>query len=107
MWEAARKLWSMLHDLKRYVRGNASIIVDYCSRQRSGQRVSTSLVESAVNRLVNRRMNKSQQMRWSPVGAHRLLQVRAAVINGEFDNLVRRSAVEQAANDNPALRLAA
>jgi hypothetical protein len=32
--------------------------------------------------LVNRRMNKSQQMRWSRRGADRLLQVRCAVYNG-------------------------
>jgi hypothetical protein len=27
-------------------------------------------------------MNKLRQMRWSPQGAHRVLQVRAAVIDG-------------------------
>jgi len=31
---------------------------------------------------VNRRMNKSQQMRWSRRGADLLLQVRCAVYNG-------------------------
>jgi hypothetical protein len=34
------------------------------------------------NFLVNRRMNKSQQMRWSRRGADLLLQVRCAVYNG-------------------------
>ena len=29
-------------------------------------------------------MNKRQQMRWSPPGAHRVLQVRAAVLDGRF-----------------------
>jgi hypothetical protein len=38
-----------------------------------------------VNNLVNARMNKQQQMRWSPQGAHRLLQVRAAVIDGRLN----------------------
>ncbi len=57
--------------------------------------------------MVNRRMNKSQQMRWSALGAHRLLQVRADVINGEFENLVRPTAVDQAAYVDPDLRLAA
>jgi len=32
--------------------------------------------------LVNRRMNKSQQMRWSRRGADLLLQVRCAAYNG-------------------------
>jgi hypothetical protein len=31
---------------------------------------------------MNRRMNKSQSMRWSRKGAHLLLQVRCAVYNG-------------------------
>lgn len=41
------------------------------------------------NYLVNRRMNESQQMSWSIASAHQLLQVRAALINGDFDSLVR------------------
>src|SRR4029077_10836246 len=39
----------------------------------------------------NRRMNKSQQMRWSRRGADLLLQVRCAVFNGTFGSgLVNR-----------------
>ncbi len=30
-------------------------------------------------------------MRWSADGAHSMLQVRAAVLNGEFDRLVSRT----------------
>jgi hypothetical protein len=29
-------------------------------------------------------MNKKRQMRWSPIGAHRVLQVRAAVADGRL-----------------------
>jgi hypothetical protein len=78
-------LFTMLYDLRRYVRGNAHLITDYASSRRAGRPISTARVESAVNRLVNRRMNKSQQMRWSPRGAQLLLLVRAAVLNREFD----------------------
>jgi hypothetical protein len=35
--------------------------------------------------MVNARMNKRRQMRWSPQGAHRVLQVRAAVIDGRLN----------------------
>ena len=45
-------------------------------------RVGTALTEGTANFLVNRRMAKSQQMRWSRRGADRLLQVRCAVYNG-------------------------
>ena len=41
-----------------------------------------SVTERPANFLVNRRMNKFQQMRWSQSGADLLLQVRCAVYNG-------------------------
>ena len=49
-----------------------------------GRRIASALAESAVNSLVARRMVKKQQMQWSKRGAHLLLQVRAAVLNGDF-----------------------
>jgi len=45
-------------------------------------RQGTAITEGTANFLVNRRMNKSQQMRWSRRGADLLLQVRCAVYNG-------------------------
>jgi hypothetical protein len=41
-------------------------------------------VESAVNQVISKRMVKRQQMRWSPRGAHLLLQVRTRVLNEEL-----------------------
>ena len=46
--------------------------------------VGTAITEGTANFLVNRRMNKSQQMRWSRRGADLLLQVRCAIHNGTF-----------------------
>jgi hypothetical protein len=57
---------------------------NYGQRYRAGKPISTSRAEGAVNHLVNARMNKRRQMRWSPRGAHRVLQVRAAVLDGRF-----------------------
>jgi hypothetical protein len=36
-------------------------------------------------RLLHRRMTAKQQMRWSPRGAHFMLKVRTAVMNGTFE----------------------
>jgi hypothetical protein len=47
-------------------------------------RVGTSITEGTANFLVNRRMNKSQQMRWSRRGADLLLQVRCAGFSGKL-----------------------
>jgi hypothetical protein len=43
-------------------------------------------MESAVNQLIDTRMSKFQQMRWSPTGAHLLLQVRAELVDGRLGN---------------------
>jgi hypothetical protein len=57
-------------------------LVNYAERHRAGLRVGTSVTEGTANFLVNRRMNKSQQMRWSRRGADPLLQ--CAVLNGKL-----------------------
>ncbi len=79
---ASRKLWHALHAIDKYLRGRAAWLVNYAERYRVGERVGTSITEGTANFLVNRRMNKSQQMRWSRDGADLLLQVRCAVYNG-------------------------
>ncbi|MFL5287536.1 MAG: hypothetical protein ACJ8AW_42825 [Rhodopila sp.] len=81
---ASRKLWHALHAVDKYLRGQAAWLVNYAKRFRAGLRVGTSVTEGTANFLVNRRMNKSQQMRWSRHGADLLLQVRCAVYNGKF-----------------------
>jgi hypothetical protein len=81
---SATRLLHLAHPLLTYVRSNKSAIVNYGARYRSGQRIATALAESGVNSLVARRMVKKQQMQWSKRGAHLLLQVRAAVLNGDL-----------------------
>jgi hypothetical protein len=78
----ARKLWAALHHVDRYLNSQGNWLVNYAKRYRAGLRVGTSVTEGTANFLVNRRMNKSQQMRWSRTGADFLLQVRCAIYNG-------------------------
>jgi hypothetical protein len=81
---SSRKLWTALLALDGYLVGQADWMVNYAERHRAGLRVGTALTEGTANFLVNRRMNKSQQMRWTRRGADLLLQVRCAVYNGTF-----------------------
>ncbi len=81
---SAKRLFGLAHPLLTYVRSNRRAIVNYGARYRSGRRIASSLAESAVDSLVARRMVKKQQMQWSLKGAHRMLQVRAAVLNGDL-----------------------
>jgi hypothetical protein len=78
----SRKLWTALQALDGYLTGQSDWTVNYAQRHRAGLRVGTATTEGTANFLVNRRMNKSQQMRWSRRGADLLLQVRCAVYNG-------------------------
>ncbi len=61
----SRKLWTALHVLDGYLTGQSDWMVNYAERHRAGLRVGTSITEGTANFLVNRRMAKSQQMRWS------------------------------------------
>ncbi len=78
----SRKLWAALRALDGYLTSQSAWLVNYAARHRAGLRVGTAITEGTANFLVNRRMNKSQQMRWSRRGAGLLLQVRCAIYNG-------------------------
>jgi hypothetical protein len=71
------KLW-------KYLCANSGRLINYGRERRRGHRVSTAHVESLVNRLVNWRMCKKQQARWSARGAQMLLNVRCALLNGDL-----------------------
>ncbi|HTE19916.1 MAG TPA: ISKra4 family transposase [Armatimonadota bacterium] len=80
----AGRLIAHCTELRGYIENNGGALIDYGQRYRAGKPISTSRAEGTVNHLVNARMNKRRQMRWSPQGAHRVLQVRAAVLDGRF-----------------------
>jgi hypothetical protein len=67
-----------------YIKSNKDALVGYGLRYRAGKPISRSRAEGTVNQLVNAHMSERRQMRWSPRGAHRMLQVRATVLDGHF-----------------------
>jgi hypothetical protein len=67
-----------------YIGRNSEEIPNYGERYRCGEPISTATAEATVNRVISRRMVKKQQMRWSPRGAHLLLQVRTRVLNDDL-----------------------
>ncbi len=102
----AVRLRRLVKELERYLNSNADSLTNYGRRYRKGQRISTAFMESAVNQLIDKRMSKSQQMRWSPTGAHALLQVRAELVDGKLDQTFARWYPGFEA-PNTAMRLAA
>lgn len=85
----AGRLHNLGSQLLTYIRSNRGAIINYGARYRAGLRVATTLAEAAVNSLVAKRMVKKQQMRWSQHGAHMLMQVRTAEINGDLRDRLR------------------
>jgi len=78
------RLLKAVTELGTYVRANTASIPNYGERYRAGETISSSFVESAVNQVISKRMVKKQQMRWTPRGAHLLLQVRTRVLNNDL-----------------------
>ena len=80
----AARLAELCAALRGHIGSNRASLIDHGRRHRAGKPISSARAESTVNQLVNARMNKRRQMRWSPRGGHRLLQVRAAVLDGRL-----------------------
>lgn len=78
---AAKKLRAAICKLEEYIEGQSAYLTNYGLRQRQGRPVGTATTEGLANALVNRRMNKLQQMRWSATGAHAIVTLRAHYLN--------------------------
>src|SRR5271166_3705602 len=83
-----RPQWHV-HDLLGYLERNQGALVHYAARRRRGEPISTAFVESAVNEIVAKRMNKKQQMRWNGMTVQPFLEVRTAVLNATLENAFR------------------
>lgn len=73
-----------LAEFRGYITINADQIPNYGERHRCGEPVSSAVAELTVNQVISKRMVKKQQMRWSPGGAHLLLQLRTRVLNADL-----------------------
>ena len=77
-------------ELLGYLERNEDALVHYAARRRRGEPISTAFIESAVNEIVAKRMNKKQQMRWNRTTVQPLLDVRTAVLNDPLEDAFRR-----------------
>ena len=84
--DPVRKLLKAVHEFVTYITLNRQSIPNYGDRYRNAQPISSAIAESTVNQVISKRMCKKQQMRWTPAGAHRLLQIRVRVLDGELHN---------------------
>src|SRR5215211_6787462 len=97
------RLQRHVSDLLGYLERNQAALVPYAARRRRGEPISTAFVESAVNAIVAKRMNKAQ-MRWNRATVQPFLDVRTAVLNGTLEDAFRqRHPGFRPANDDQAL----
>ncbi len=75
--QSVRRAKQVIKEFRYYVCGNRRSLPDFTKQRAAEHRISPAQVESVMNHLVNHRLSKKQQLRWSPEGAHYLLQVRA------------------------------
>jgi hypothetical protein len=83
------RLQRHISELLGYLERNQDMLVHYAARRRRGEPISTAFVESAVNEIVAKRMNKKQQMRWDRTTVPYFLDVRTAVLNETFEDAFR------------------
>src|SRR5215212_7171937 len=84
------RLQRHVSDLLGYLERNRDALVPYAARRRRGEPISTAFVESAVNEIVAKRLNKAQQMRWNRASVQPFLDVRTAVLNDTLEDAFRQ-----------------
>src|SRR4051812_28452069 len=84
------RLQRHVSDLLGYLERNRGALVPYAARRRRGEPISTAFVESAINAIVAKRMNKAQQMRWNRATVQPFLDVRTAVLNDTLEDAFRQ-----------------
>ena len=101
------KLCRTVNEFDKYIELNSHFIPNYGERYRNGESISSSIAESTVNEVINRRMSKKQQMRWTQKGAHLLLQVRTQTLNNDLRKSFNRWYPQMDKNNDSSLQLAA
>jgi hypothetical protein len=98
------RLQRHVSELLGYLERNEDTLVHYAARRRCDEPFSTAFVESAVNEIVAKRMNKKQQMRGNRATVQPFLDERCAVLNGALENAFRhRYPGFRSANDDRAI----
>ena len=95
-------------ELLAYLERNQGALVHYAARRRNGEPISTAFVESSVNEIIAKRMNKKQQMRWNRATVQPFLDVRTTVLNDSLEDAFRhRYPGFRPANSNEVVALTA
>ena len=73
-----------LHQLLKYLASNKGYLVNYEARKIAGKPFTSSVIESAIETVVNARFKKKQKAQWNRESAHRVLQIRTSVASNQW-----------------------
>jgi len=62
------------------------LLVNYESRKAAGKPFTSSVIESAIETVVNTRFKKKQKAQWNRESAHRILQIRTSVASNQWES---------------------
>lgn len=74
-----------VHDLYKYLANNKGYLVNYADRKDNKLPYTSSIIESAVETIINDRHKKKQKAQWSREGAHNVLQIRTSRASKNWD----------------------
>ena len=68
-----------IHELFKYLSNNKEYLVNYVERKEKELPYTSSIIESAVESIINERHKKKHKAQWSRLGAHNVLQIRTSI----------------------------
>lgn len=81
-------------DLRKYLDSNKHYVVNYSERKNSGLIFTNSIAESTAESLINNRFKKLNKMQWTREGAHKILQIRSAVISKDWPSIWEKVVID-------------
>lgn len=75
-----------LHDIIKYIVNNKDYLINYEARKIAKLPYTSSIIESAVETLVNTRHKKKHKAQWTRDGAHNVLQIRSSIASQSWDS---------------------
>jgi len=73
------------HTLLKYIANNKDYLVHYELRRSKGEVYTSSAIESGIESVINARFKKKHKAQWNRESAHKVLQLRTALLSNQWD----------------------
>ena len=69
----------------KYIANNKDYLVHYELRRSKGEVYTSSVIESGIESVINARFKKKHKAQWNRDSAHKVLQLRTALLSNQWD----------------------